>query len=264
MPGRPATGSRPSRPAPLAAAKAAPVVGRRVAASKPWLVLAGGGLFVAVAAIAAWQFSGRRDGAAVEQAGAASAAANVVVTAPAPQAPAVPAAPIIIETADPSTTSASTKDAKTAVPVSSATTTAEAGPRASIGAPGFDPSASGASRVRPAGKPVPRVGEDPALASSNGNSTTRPLDSPTPGLPNASSSGERHPLPGVTPQRDYPGTQRPTTPFEFGAQSVRDVCKGSFFERNVCMDERCEEARFRSTPECMDVLARKRKRGQGQ
>ena len=72
-----------SRPAPLAAATPHPGRARRV--STPWLVLAGGGLFVAVAAIAAWQFSGRRDAAVVEQASAASAAASsLAVTAPTP------------------------------------------------------------------------------------------------------------------------------------------------------------------------------------
>ena len=114
--------------------------------------------------------------------------------------------------------------------------------------------------MRPPGKPVPRVGEDPPLAANNGIGTTRPPESPTPGSPNASVNGDRHVVPTTPPSRDYGTVQRPTAPAEYGGQSIRDVCKGSFFERNVCLDQRCEEARFRSTPECVDVLDRKRKR----
>ena len=113
--------------------------------------------------------------------------------------------------------------------------------------------------MRPQGKPVPpRAGEDPPLAATNGIGTTRPPDSPTAGSPNASVSGS-HAAPGTTQPRD-PGTvQRPPAPADYGGQSIRDVCKGSFFERNICLDQRCEEARFRATPECVAVLDRKRK-----
>ena len=65
---------------------------------------------------------------------------------------------------------------------------------------------------------------------------------------------------GSSPTRDYGTVQRPTPSADYGGQSIRDVCKGSFFERNICLDQRCEEGRFRSTPECIDVLDRKRKR----
>jgi len=66
-------------------------------------------------------------------------------------------------------------------------------------------------------------------------------------------------VPPTTQPRDYGSVQRPPTADSSGP-SITEVCKGSFFERNICMDQRCEEARFRSTPECADVLARKRKR----
>jgi hypothetical protein len=220
-------------------------------------------VFVVVAALAAWQFSGRRDPAVVEQASAASAPASSVLATPAPTTP-----QIIIETADPAPTSTLANDAtksslpapSTATPATSAPaadTTARASPADRAASP--DAGAASGARARPPGKPVPRVGEDPALAATNGIGTTRPPESPPTGAPNASVNGS-HVVPSTPPLRD-PGTvQRPTAPADYGGQSIRDVCKGSFFERNICLDQRCEEARFRSTPECVDVLDRKRKR----
>jgi len=215
-------------------------------------------LFVVVAAIAAWQFSGRRDAAVVEQATAASAPVSSVVATPAP-------APqqIIIETADPSPTSNLAKDAaKSPVPTPSPATPADTTARALTAdrAPSPDVGAASGARARPPGKPVPRVGEDPALAVNSGIGTTRPPESPTGGPPNASVNTDRHVVPSTPPPRDYGTAQRPTAPAESGGQSIRDVCKGSFFERNICLDLRCEEARFRSTPECVEVLNRKGKR----
>jgi serine/threonine protein kinase len=252
-----------SRPAPLAAAHAASGTGRRGAA-KSWLVLAGGGAFVVVAALAAWQYSARRDPAVSEQASTASAPASSVVATPA-----APAQQIIIETPDPSPTSTVANEAAkpplptptaTPAPASPATpadTTARA-PTAGAAIP--DAGAASAARARPQGKPVPRVGEDPALAGNSGIGTTRPPESPTTGSPTASTNGDRHVVPSTPAPRDYGTVQRPTPSADYGGQSIRDVCKGSFFERNICLDQRCEEARFRSTPECVDVLNRKGKR----
>ena len=244
-----------SRPAPLAAAHTAPASAKR-GGSKSWLVLAGGGLFVVVAALAAWQFSGRRDAAVVEQASAASAAASSVVAAPAP-----PVQDIIIETPEPAPASTLAKDGNKS-PLPTPAVPADTTARASSGdrAPIPDAAAASAARLRPPGKPVPRVGEDPALAANSGIGTTRPPESPTAGSPAAGVTSDRHLVPSAPPARDNSTTQRPTTPSEYGGQSIRDVCKGSFFERNVCLDQRCEEARFRSTPECVEVLDRKRKR----
>jgi len=251
-PSRPPVTQPPrSRPAPLAAAQAATGTGRR-GPSKSWLVLAGGGLFVAVAALAAWQFSGRRDAMAIEQATAAPAvASSAVVAAP-------PASPIIIETADPPTAALAKDATKAPLPTPSAATTADAGARASLGAPLADAGAS-AVRVRPPGQPVPRVGEDPALAAGNGIGTTRSAESSSTGAANAGINGDRHGAAGAT-SRDSGSAQRPTAPADYAGQSIRDVCKGSFFARNVCMDQRCEDARFRSTPECVEVLERKSNR----
>jgi len=243
-----------SRPAPLAAAQAATSTARR-GPSKSWLVLAGGGLFVAVAALAAWQFSGRRDAGAIEQATAVRAGASGAVVA----APPKPASPIIIETADPPTSTLAKDATKAAVPTPSVATTADTGARASLGAPIADAGASGV-RVRPPGKPVPRVGEDPALAANNGMGTTRSTESTTTGSANGGINGDRRAAAGTTTSRDSGSAQRPTAPADYAGQSIRDVCKGSFFARNVCMDERCEDPRFRSTPECLVVLERKSNR----
>ena len=253
--GRPLVTQPPrSRPAPLAAAAQATGTARR-GPSKSWLVLAGGGVFVAVAALAAWQFSGRRDTAAIEQATAARAAASAAVVA----APPAPASPIIIETADPPTSTLAKDATKAPVPTPSVATSADSGARASLGASNADAGASGV-RVRPPGKPVPRVGEDPALAASNGPGMTRSTESSTTGSPNSGINGDRRAAPGTMTSRDSGSAQRPTAPADYAGQSIRDVCKGSFFARNVCMDERCEDPRFRSTPECVEVLERKSNR----
>ena len=256
-PSRPAVvPAQPSRPVPLAAAQVAADGARRAGASRTWLVLAGGGLFIAIAAIAAWQFSGRRE-AAVEQAGAASSAS----VAGAPAVPMPPGPPIIIEMAEPSPAATGAND-KTTGSTSSVAATVETGSRAAIGDRGaaVDPGASAAIRVRSLGKPVPRVGDDPTLsAGTPGSGTTHPGDTSAPGAPIPGVGGDRHVL-GTTAARDTPGGQRPPAAVESSAQSIRDVCKGSFFERNVCMDQRCEEARFRASPDCAEVLDRKRKR----
>jgi len=253
----PVTLPPPSRPASLADAHAPGT--RPRSGSRSWLVVAGGGLFVAVAAFAAWQFSGHRDGAAVAEASAASAAASSpLVAAPTPSP-----SPIIIETPEPPTETVAKDASKAPVslpvpPVATADTTARASTGERAASP--DVGAASSARLRPPGKPVPRVGDDPALATNNGLATTRPPETPTAGTPSPSPNGDRHIAPGAPPQRDYAApVQRPTASAESGAQSIRDVCKGSFFERNVCMDQRCEEARFRSTPECVEVLDRKRK-----
>jgi hypothetical protein len=128
--------------------------------------------------------------------------------------------------------------------------------------PSVDASAASGPRPRPVGKPVPRVGDDPSLAST-GPAISRPGEPQNPGTANGAGNIDRSKLPSATPPRtDYPAVQRPPAPAESGPPSLSEVCRGSFFERNVCMDERCEEARFRSTSECVEVLNRKRKRGQ--
>ena len=269
-PSRPAALAAPlSRPAPLAAnANVAPA--RRRANS--WLVVAGSGLFVVIAAVAAWQFSPRDTAVARAPAGSASAPApNDIGTAPVTEAKRGSDAPIIVETPEPPATTSTlpngaTQSKEAAVPTPSAPIAGgDAAAKASIAgkASSIDPGAASSPRLRPPGKPVPRVGEDPALASNGGLGVNRPPEPQNPGLPNANGNGDRSKLPTPGPStRDYAVPQPPSTTPESAPQSVTDVCKGSFFERNVCMDERCEEARFRLTPACVDVLKRKRQRNQ--
>jgi serine/threonine protein kinase len=278
----PASSGSQSRPAALApplsgpapfAANANVTPARRGASSKTWLVAAGGGLFVAIAAVAAWQFSARDTAGASAPAGSASAPApNDIGAAPVPEAKRGSNAPIIVETPEPPTTTSTLppqpatppKEPAVSTPPASITGDEAAAKASSAGkAPMVDLSAS-APRVRPAGKPVPRVGDDPALAANGGLGPNRPPEPQNPGVPSANGNGgdRSKPAAPAPSTRDYPMPQPPPATAEPGPLSIGDVCKGSWLERNVCMDERCEEARFRSTPTCVDVLNRKRKRGQ--
>jgi len=142
--------------------------------------------------------------------------------------PSSSSSPIIIETPDPPTETVA-KDASKApvpVPVSPVAVTADTAARASTSERAASPDVGAASsaRLRPPGKPVPRVGDDPALATNNGLATTRPPETPTTGTPNLSPNGDRHIAPAAPPQRDYGApAQRPTATAEAGAQSIRDV-----------------------------------------
>ena len=113
--------------------------------------------------------------------------------------------------------------------------------------------------MRPPGKPVPRVGEDPALATTTGANPTRPVDYPNTGVP---ATNSERPRPSAATPREYAGTQRPIPSIaEAPPESVREACgKRTFIALAVCIDEKCEEARFRSTPECIGILARKTSR----
>ena len=56
-------------------------------------------------------------------------------------------------------------------------------------------------------------------------------------------------------------TQRPVPVVEVGPSSAREACgRRVFISLAICMDEKCEEARFRNTPECIGILARKQSR----
>ena len=127
---------------------------------------------VAVAALAAWQFSGRATAAVASTASAASAPASSVVATPA-----APTPPIVIDAADPSPTvdRAPTTPRKRRCrrrrrrpPPPRRAPTGRRAPRERRrpAQPIADAGAASAARVRPAGKPVPRVGDDPALAAN--------------------------------------------------------------------------------------------------
>ncbi|MDQ6629992.1 MAG: hypothetical protein M3Z29_16330, partial [Pseudomonadota bacterium] len=54
---------------------------------------------------------------------------------------------------------------------------------------------------------------------------------------------------------------QPSVQSEAQATSAREACgKRVFIALAVCMDDRCEEPRFRNTAECIGVIERKRAR----
>ena len=79
----------------------------------------------------------------------------------------------------------------------------------------------------------------------------RPLGSPAQREPAVS-----HPVPVVVP------VARPTpAPADNQPATAREACgRRVFIALAVCMDERCEEARYRNGEECVAVLAKKRSR----
>jgi hypothetical protein len=132
--------------------------------------------------------------------------------------------------------------------------------------------AASTARSRAAARPVPKAGEDgvastgaprangsPPLGAGNigaipyGPGNTGPIQygSPTGAAP--SSERSTRPSPVV---REQPRGAPPVV--EAAPQSAREACgKRTFIALAVCMDRTCEEARFRATPECVGVLARK-------
>ena len=249
-----------SRPAPLAAAQAAPGAGRRVGAFE---VMARPGRRRLCSSPSRRSPPGSSPGVARRPSSSRPPPRRRRRrTSPRRRRPRPPAQPIIIEKADPSPTSTVAKDA-----TSCRRRRRRHHPRRhrrerrSASARSPTPAPRAGRAVRPPGKPVPRVGEDPPLAANDGIGTTpsaRVADHR--GRRTRASTAIVTCVPTTPPPRDYRHRQRPTAPAESVGQSIDDVCKGSFFVRNVCMDQRCEEARFRSTPECIEVLARKRKR----
>ena len=154
--------------------------------------------------------------------------------------------------------------------------------------------ANGNTRVRPGGRPVPRAGDDGGgNASVNGgnggsrgadttpygsantpglnpNERPRPLGSPA--IPTTTNERPRPlgsaPVPTTTTTSQLPPSRTPaqtaptpTATAEHVAGSAREACgKRVFIALAVCMDERCEEPRFRGTAECAGILERKRAR----
>ena len=120
--------------------------------------------------------------------------------------------------------------------------------------PAADAAAS-AARMRPAGKPVPRVDDPASAVASNPNQTPdiRVLASaadPADGDHERKGPVAREPTPA-------PRAVEPAAP-----ATAREACasKQGFFAFNICLDERCEEARFRNVGDCPAVLARKHQR----
>jgi serine/threonine protein kinase len=130
---------------------------------------------------------------------------------------------------------------------------------------------SAGSRVRPAGRPVPRTGDnDAAVNASLGNPTGRTSESSSYANPGGNPSERPRPL-GAPAMRESSAVIRPApipVPVARAPQSsdnqpasAREACgKRVFIALAICIDERCEEPRFRNTDECVAVLARKRER----
>jgi serine/threonine protein kinase len=256
-----------SRPAPLgtATADAAPSAPR----SKPWLLIAGGGIAVAVAIAAGVQLAGRRDVAPAGPAPAASAAASAAAlpsTVPVNQSTS-PTETILEGSKGDASTSppVAAGPGKTTPPVADTETTLKSDASAKLDTttkPGATPAADAASaaRVRPPGRPVPRA-EDAAASSAFGSPTTpRPNDgaaspSPMPGYP----QGQQQQPNATRQQAQQPPQYAPPRHEETAAEFCGRTNNG-FFAINVCKDEKCEEPRYRNTGDCPAVLARKRQR----
>jgi Protein kinase domain len=280
----------PSRPAPLAGqpARTLPPGARPGARASRWLALAG--VVVVMLAVAVWQFAVRR-GADAEQANAgASAAASGGVASPAivsvPTVPTVPTAPAAppattatpaaaqpapppVATGDSASGTAppllaqETKPAAAhALPASAAEVLARpaaAGDRSALA----DSSASAASgaRARPPGRPVPKVGDETTTAVVGGAaaSSVRASDVTAGAVADRSHAGSAVPSREQAQARSAVVSPVPVAPPQ--PATAREACGNrGFFAMAVCMDDRCEEARFRNQPECVPILERKHSR----
>jgi len=75
------------------------------------------------------------------------------------------------------------------------------------------------------------------------------------GAPNVAAPAGERPRSTASPRES---TRAPVPVTEVGPRSARDACGSrTFIALAVCMDRVCEEARFRTTPECVAILARK-------
>jgi serine/threonine protein kinase len=268
--------------------------------SKVGLIAAGVLAIVVVGAAAAWQFMGKRDVAATAAAASGAAAVVVAPTPAASVVQAAPtAAPATLPPATTTATTALPDEMKASSPSSShppqtaarTDTAAEPGlkpPAADRIGPvtasrntatdGAAASVEGtASKARPAGRPVPRNDADATVNASMGNpnANARPSDNSSFGTSGNTSSDRPRPL--GSPAQQGPrsvGTPvpapstRPTqvaqpvpVPAEAGPTTAREACgRRVFIALALCMDERCEEPRFRNTEECIPILARKHNR----
>jgi hypothetical protein len=251
----------PSRPAPLVAATALQAPGG--ARSKRPIALAAGGVVVLIAVAAAIQFAGRREATVAASAAPASAAPSNTGTVPSTVPAAMSTGPseVILEAPQGAATPVSPTDGKPAPPPSPP---AEAGvaARSTTGdrttAPPEAGQAASGIRARPPARPPLNDSPD---GVAGGNNAARGGDASALG---AAGATQPHPLAQPAPPHDPHAAQRPgqATP-QAEPQTATEACAalgGGFFARNVCLDEKCEEARFRNVGECPAVLARKRQR----
>jgi serine/threonine protein kinase len=145
--------------------------------------------------------------------------------------------------------------------------------------------AASAVRPRPLGQPVPH-GPETTTAGSTGSTTSSSYGNPsgtpatnygTPAANSSTANSSERPRPlGQPAQRDtaavgrpVPQPVQPAQPVQSAAQNIvdphatsaRDSCgKRVFVALAICMDERCEDPRWRNSSECVKVLERKRQR----
>jgi len=277
----------PTRPASLPTSPQAPagigaVVSRPggTGSSRIWIgVAAGGTVALVVAVVAGWQFMAMRHVAGDQATAAASAAARAVATSPpalltTPAAARPAARPAALTTPPPldTTTRAAAASAVTredaarrlaaaqsrALPVPIAPTIEKPAIERAALAIATPPLPASAARLRPQGRPVPVLAGDPGTASTGGT-PARPAQP----APSAASPRPPPPYGGEPPRgQDSPAlreaaVQRPV-PAESGPITAREACgKRVFIALAICMDEKCEEPRFRNTQECVGILARK-------
>ena len=133
-------------------------------------------------------------------------------------------------------------------------------PSGSAMAPGMlEPNAS---TVRPAGRPVPRVAGDSAPQPPTGT-PVRVQAAPGYGAPVPPAYGsDAAPRSGQGSARDAAGSRVvPDAEARTEAATAREACgKRVFIALAVCIEEKCEEPRFRQTQECIGILARKASR----
>jgi len=132
-----------------------------------------------------------------------------------------------------------------------------------------------AARPRPLGQPVPR--ETTTAGGTGPATTTRPPEpASTYGSPygtpaTGTGSTERARPIGQPVAREPQGVSRPVPSPEQAAatkdmidphaSSARESCgKRVFVALAICMDQRCEDPRWRNSAECIPILARKRQR----
>jgi Protein kinase domain len=274
-----------SRPAPLAGGAAPPASVRAAAAAKPGsskigLVLVG--LLALVVVGAAAVYAGKRDSGPTEATVPAptTAAPVVVASPPAPmpqpsQAAATPDPTPNVAAPLPSAVSPATAGATTLPDEMKATPSLPVRPPPGVAhsdspidgttrpasAAGTDHVAanpdSAASRPHPGSRPVPRSDTDATASGSLGNPSARPPESSSygsarpPGTPAPPPTG--HPVPAAVPGARPVPEDQPAT--------AREACGNrSFFALAICMDDRCEEPRYRNSEECQAILAKKRAR----
>jgi len=207
-----------------------------------------GGTAIAIAALAAWQLSARREMPAEQQARSNARATSNAFASPVadtaaatamsrPAATPVPAASVasaanapltptraLVPVARPALSRAPTLTAGTTLPQSVGSERTPSSNSAALGNPVVPASVAPA---HPPGRPVPRV-----IDATTAVTATTPLrtSEAMPNVPVAATD----------------------------AATAREACGNRrFFALAACMDRRCEEARYRASPECVGILARK-------